>query len=113
MYPTLIHNFTLSCLPKPTYPNLHWLGGNTLYIHMYSFEEWRGKQTIFTPGGLLHPPGVKFRRDYVNIGLRGPFLTLTLGANIDPWGEFCPLGVKLVKLSPGDETLFWPLHSSK
>jgi hypothetical protein len=50
-------------------------------------------------------------------GLRGPFLTSTLGANFDPrgdtltpMGEFCPLGVKL---SPGDEILCSPLHSSK
>jgi hypothetical protein len=41
---------------------------------------------------------------------RGPLLTSPLGANFDPRGEFCPLWVKL---SPGGEILYSPLHSPK
>jgi hypothetical protein len=41
---------------------------------------------------------------------RGPFLTLPLGVNFDPRGEFVPQGWIL---SPGGEILCSPLHSSK
>jgi hypothetical protein len=40
----------------------------------------------------------------------GPFLTSPLGANFNPQGWICPLGVKL---PPGGDILCSPLHSSK
>jgi hypothetical protein len=49
-------------------------------------------------------------------GLRGPFLTSTLGANFDPRGEVVSQGWIMspgVKLSPGGEIICSPLHSSK
>jgi hypothetical protein len=50
---------------------------------------------------VVHPAGRRYRirprhsgRSSCPPGARGPFLTSPLGANFDPRGEFCPLGVK-------------------
>jgi hypothetical protein len=50
------------------------------------------------------------QRPILNFAPRGKLETLTPGAKLYPRGEFCPLGLKL---SPGDEILCSPLHSSK
>jgi jumonji domain-containing protein 2 len=60
--------------------------------------------------GSITDPECKVQKSITTRGARCPFVTSPLGANFDPRGEFCPLGVKL---SPGGEFECLPLHSSK
>jgi hypothetical protein len=67
-----------------------------LTFERFLLSEVQSMNLFVTP-----PPNPKFR---------GLFLTSLLGANFDPRGELCPLGVKL---SPEGEIICLPLHSSK
>jgi hypothetical protein len=76
----------------------------TIFTEQHSGRPFKTSSTGYWKGACSWPA--------ILIGLMcfGQFLISPLGANWDPRGELCPLGVKL---GPGVKTLCSPFHSSK
>jgi hypothetical protein len=92
-------------------------------IHIF-FPIWYvvlRKNLATLPGCMVHSHRVLLRNSRSefesHLGVRGPVLTLSLGAIFDLQVRSYPTGVNFDplggKLSPGDEILCLPLHSSK